>query len=254
MIIHSYENSARADSCIDYIRRSDITEYIEQLILLPIPTTRDKTTILGTKIYISEVLELLDERSLVVGYGLPDEFKRSVLSKGQLVHDVFCDEEFLVKNAYLTAEAIVGVILTTEKRALSDMTVGVVGYGRIGKHLCRLLLYMGARIKVYTSTRSTLLDLSEIGIDTSFSDADADLSGLDILINTAPSMIFGADGGLIPPELRVIDLASGDNFPSTVPVEKYPSIPAKMFPHTSGVLWGSSIEKYIKGITSRKGG
>jgi hypothetical protein len=209
---------------------------------LPIPTTRDNKTVLNTKVYINEVLEDLDSGTLISGYGLSDEFMDGVRDRGARVIDLERDEEFLLENAELTAIATLGVILNTSTSAPRDLSVGVVGYGRIGRRLTSLLLYLGARVRVFTSRESTRIDLCGYGVASAASGYDADLSGLDILVNTAPAPIFPPER--IPQCLRVIDLASGDNF-GTLTVEKYPSIPAKMFPFSAGKAWGRAIERFI---------
>ena len=154
-----------------------------------------------------------------------------------------CDEDFLLENAELTALAALGIYLTSTKRSMRDTKVGIVGYGRIGKKLTNLFLYLGATLRVFTSREGTRLDLCEWGVATAKSTKDADLSGLDLLINTAPAAIF--DKEIIPAGLRIIDLASGDNFPGISGVEKYPSVPAKMFPDSAGRVWGRAIERYL---------
>ena len=53
MIIQSYENSKRADACIEYIRGSEHFKKINAIYLLPIPSTRDNITITGTNVNIS---------------------------------------------------------------------------------------------------------------------------------------------------------------------------------------------------------
>ena len=53
-----------------------------------------------------------------------------------------------------------------------------------------LLLYLGARVRVFTSRESTRIDLCGYGVASVASSSDADLSCLDILINTAPAPIF----------------------------------------------------------------
>ena len=98
-------------------------------------------------------------------------------------------------------------------------------------------------MRVFTSREDTRLDLCESGVAASVSGRDCDLSGLDILFNTAPAVIFEKDK--IPEDLRIIDLASGDNFIGTAGVEKYPSIPAKMFPSSAGRVWGRTLERYL---------
>ena len=105
-----------------------------------------------------------------------------------------------------------------------------------------MLLYLGARVRVYTSRQATRIDLCEYGIASAESCESADLSGIDILINTAPAVIFSIDA--VPPELRIIDLASGDNFPGR-DVERYPSVPAKMLPVSAGRAWGRALERFI---------
>lgn len=239
MIIHSYENSLRADACIEYLRGVDSANLWERIILLPIPSTRDNKTILNTKVCINEVIEDLGSDTLVSGYGLSDDF---LMTKGKVI-DLARDEEFLTENAYLTALATLGIFLNSTRISTREATVGVVGYGRIGKKLVNMLLYLGTKVKVFTSRPDTRLDLCEYGVATAISSSDADLSGLDLLVNTAPAKIFSEEA--IPEGLRVIDLASGDNFPDTVTVEKYPSVPAKMFPISAGRAWGRAIERHL---------
>ena len=243
MIIHSYENSPRADACIEYLRNIDVVGRYENVVLLPIPTTRDGKTILNTKVDIDVLIEGLDANTLVSGYGIPREFLKESRDKGALVIDLLCDEDFLLENAELTALAALGIYLTSTKRSMRDTKVGIVGYGRIGKKLTNLFLYLGATLRVFTSREGTRLDLCEWGVATAKSTKDADLSGLDLLINTAPAAIF--DKEIIPAGLRIIDLASGDNFPGISGVEKYPSVPAKMFPDSAGRVWGRAIERYL---------
>lgn len=243
MIIHSYENGLRADACIEYLRGAPSANFYENIILLPIPSSRDNKTILNTKVCINELVDALDGGTAVSGYGLPDSFVKAGRDKGALIIDLSYDEQFLLENAELTALAALGIYLGSTKCSLRDTSVGIVGYGRIGKKLTAMLLYLGADVKVFTSRENMRLDLCECGVATAKSSKDADLCGLDVLINTAPAVIFAPDA--IPDGLRIIDLASGENFPGMSGVEKYPSIPAKMFPKSAGRAWGRAVERYL---------
>ena len=249
MIIHSYENGLRSDVCVQYVRDLDGPKAAEQLFLLPIPSTRDNKTISGTNIDISSLIGVVDASCMVVGYGLPNGIKKQIKALGCPVHDVGEDEEFLCENAELTAQATLGIILNTQGVSPSELRVGIVGYGRIGKCLARLLLYLGASVRVYSSDAGKRLDLGEWGITTAQSASGADISDLDILVNTAPAVIFDTTSDVaVLEDLRVIDLASGDNFPTLTSVEKYPSIPSKMFPVSAGRAWGRSIERFIRSL------
>ena len=239
-----YERSIRAETCAQLLCER-VADRFSECTLLPIPTTRDGVYVTGDDTTLCEAAEGVPCGSLLVGYGIPEDIVNAARGRGITVIDSERDEDFLMANAELTAECTLGIILTSEKRALRDMKIGIVGYGRIGKCMTRLLLYLGASVTVYTRRKSVCLELGECGIAADTSTDPAVLSGLDILINTAPGVVFdtGAEG--FPAELRVIDLASGVNFPSHAAVEKYPSVPARMFPRTSGRIWCESIERML---------
>ena len=241
-MIYSYENSLRADACIEYLNTIDGIRKYEQTILLPIPSTRDNKTILNTKVCINELMPRINEQTFISSYGLDKDVSDAIRDTGAFLVDLALDEGFLLENAELTALAALGILLTTTRRSPREWRVGVVGYGRIGKRLVNLFLFLGASVRVFTSRDDTRLDLCEYGVASVMSSADADLNGLDLLINTAPAAIFTPE--LIPKGLRIIDLASGENF-GGLTVERYPSIPARMFPESAGRVWGRALERYI---------
>lgn len=243
MIIHSYENGPRADACIEYIRSLKCADDVDKMILLPIPTTKDKHTILKTNICIYDVLDTISGHTLISGYGIPGEFIKEAEELGATVHDLGGDEEFLLDNASITAVCALGVFLCSSRLSPCDTKVGIVGYGRIGKKLTNLFLYLGATVRVYTTRPDARIELSRYGVGSASSTEGADLSGLDILINTAPATLFSPSD--IPDGLRIMELASGDNFPDVPGVERYPSIPAKMFPVSAGTAWGRAIERRL---------
>ncbi|MBQ7343472.1 MAG: hypothetical protein IJW53_01765 [Clostridia bacterium] len=244
MIIHSYENGLRADACIDYLRGSEYARNRNKIVLLPIPTTKDKCTIFNTKVYIDEVLDEIYEGDVVSCYGLPENFSRFIEERGAVTVDLSFDEEFLLENAELTALSALGIFLGSTRLSPREVSVGIVGYGRIGKKLTSLFLFLGAKVRVFTSRESTRLELCEWGVASAVSAEGADLSGLDLLINTAPAPIFRRES--IPEGLRIMELASGENFDGISGVERYPSVPAKMFPYSAGRAWGRAIERHLR--------
>ncbi len=244
MIIHTYERSGRGEALSELLGASRTTERFSKIIVLPIPTTIDGKNLKSTDIPLTAVPPLAGKGSLVVGYGIPEELKEELLRVGATVCDSAKDEEFLLENAELTSLATLGILLSTSDRAIADMVVGVVGYGRIGKRLVNSLLYHGACVRVYTTRNDTRLDLCSTGISAKSSTPDSPLVGLDALINTAPAVIFDT-GRQEFKNLRIIDLASGDNFPGVEGVEKYPSIPARVFPYSAGKIWFRSVERFL---------
>ena len=226
---------------------------IEECILLPVPSTRGGVFLPGTGAGVDTVIDMVKDGTLTVGYSIPDEIKEKILKRGGIVYDACADECFLVGNAELTAIAALGILLTTEKRVPRDITFGVVGYGRIGKELTRFLLFLGARVRVFTTRPDVRLLLSEFGVATSESVYSENLMGIDILLNTAPAKIFDTECTAFSENMRVIDLASGNNFPAFPSVETYPSIPARMYPESSGELLAECALSYAERVLGEGG-
>ncbi|MBE6645903.1 MAG: hypothetical protein E7612_11140 [Ruminococcaceae bacterium] len=221
-----------------------------KLILLPVPTTRDNKYVSGTDILLEDTLANAEDGFTVVGYGMPDWFIARLREKGAQAHELTRDEEFMRDNAYVTAVGTIGYILATENRVPSDISFGVVGYGRIGSSLVRLLLFLGARVKVFTSRMLTRIDLGECGVNSSLADISVngyDFEGVDILINTAPKDMSGKfPGGKLPEGLRVLELASGDNFNGVDGVEKLSALPEKMYPESAGRAYFESVRRFLE--------
>lgn len=246
MTIKAYERSVRSDVCERMLLECPLFKKYKRIIMLPIPSSRDGRQVGGSDISLRDAVCLADASSLVVGYGIPDDLSDELRSRGVSVCDSLYDEEFLVENAALTAVATLGVILASEERAPADMRVGVVGYGRIGKQLVRIFMFLGAEVTVFTSRSEVRLELCECGVGAEMSGKDADLLSLDLLINTAPANALGfSEDASVPPSLRIIDLASGVNFPLAFGVEKYPSLPAVRFPQSAGRAWFNSVRRYV---------
>lgn len=215
------------------------------LLLLPIPTARDKKYITDTAVAIEEILPLLPGATAVVGYNIPDILRARAETLGVPIFDASLDEEFLLENARLTANGTLGHLLTETDKDIADLRFGVVGYGRIGKELLRLLLLLGSEVKLYTTRQSVALELGEAGVSTEVISPDTDFSELDILINTAPARQI--DESRLPSTLEIIDLASGSIFEPSGRLTKLPSIPDKMYPKSAGRLYAEAILRFLEG-------
>lgn len=218
------------------------------LLLLPIPTARDKKYITDTAVAIEDILPLISAQTAVVGYNIPDRLRAQAEAVGAPLFDAALDENFLLENARLTANGTLGHILCEQDRDIADIRFGVVGYGRIGRELLRLLLLLGARVKLYTTRPSVALELGESGVATEVIAHDTDFSEIDILINTAPARQI--DESRLPESLEIIDLASGTIFEPSGRLTKLPSIPDKMYPKSAGRLYAEAVLRFLE----REGG
>ena len=226
-----------------------LSKYSE-LVILPIPTTKDGIHLTGTDTRLRDLAATIGAGSFVLGYGIPSEIVEIMEDAGATVCDALGDEIFLRRNAELTALGTVGVILTSGGLSVGEMKIGILGYGRIGSQLMRILLFLGARVKVYTRQNSTRVELSGYGIDAELS-SEGNYDGLDFLINTAPHRILSADViRRVGESGKIIDLASGDNFPDGVEITKLGGIPGIMYPASAGRIYAAAAVRYEGGDVS----
>lgn len=229
-----------------------LPDSIKRCVLLPIPTSRDKVHLSGTDKLLDEVFSDVKKGDLVMGYGINEESKSSMRNRGAIVYDALDDEEFLSENAEETAVGALGYILSTTSTTPRDTKFAIVGYGRIGSRLLRMLLFLGASVKVYTGKEKTCVCLCESGVDAHLIERGAPIPKNDanIIINTAPTDLSSSfEDGKLPKNLRVIELASGDNFKGISGIEKLPGIPDKLYGKSAGRTYFSRILNYLSEVT-----
>ncbi len=250
MSIETYGAEGRTRAAARRLREEISLSSGRHFVLLPIPTTKDKKHIKGTDIPLEETLNTADKDTLIVGYSLPKEYKDSIAALGASVLDLSCDEEFLSENAYLTAIGALAFVLESERAVPKDLRIGIIGYGRIGKELLRLFLFLGASVCVYTTTPTTALKLGESGVYSvcipKTGGGVCYFSNIDILINTAPTDITRLLGNRGEKDIKIIELASGENFSGVEKVTRLPGIPEKMFPESSGCAYFEAIKRFIQ--------
>ncbi len=253
MDIEIFGGGERVRAAGRILSEEDFSDYknIRSLKLFPIPTARDGVHISGTEIVIADAVDKFSHGTYAIGYGFPAEIKERMKKKKIAFYDAASDEGFLEENAYITAIGTLCYVLGSCAKVPEDISFGIIGYGRIGAALTRMLLFLGAKIKIFTSKPLTRIDLGEVGIKTSeveFTDFDlGEITGIDLLINTAPCNLSDAfPKKKLPGGLRVIDLASGDSFPGIKGVEYLPSLPDRMYPESSGGTYARRAVLSIK--------
>ena len=256
MIIENFGTGARCAQTLRLLLSAEadglLPDSVKRLVLLPIPTSKDKVHLSGTDKLLDEVFSDAKEGDFFAGYGIDKETKESIREMGGIVYDALDDEDFLCENADETAIGALGYILSTTETVPRDTRFAIVGYGRIGSRLLRMLLFLGGAVKVYTGKESTCLSLCECGVDAHLILRGEPIpkSDTDIIINTAPTDLSSSfDKGPLPKGLRVIELASGENFKGIEGVERLPGIPDKSYGKSAGRSYYNSIMKYVSEVT-----
>ena len=155
-----------------------------------------------------------------------------------------------VLNAIPTAEGAIQIAMEEVKHTIHASKCLVLGNGRIGKILAKMLAGLGADVTVAARKNADRAMAMAFGLkSTSFCNLYEEIGDFDIIFNTVPSLILDAD--LIKKTSRntlIIDLASrpgGVDFESARKIGTKViwalSLPGKVAPYTAGDIIGKTI-------------
>lgn len=121
------------------------------VVLLPLPAADGgflNAPAMEKKLPMETLWPLLQPRQKIFGGMLSEELLRSAAEYGLRPIDYFKREEFVLRNAYITAEGALELTMDRLPRTIRGTACLVIGYGRIGKFLARLLCALGAEVTV----------------------------------------------------------------------------------------------------------
>lgn len=245
MTVFTYEKGRRGGACRDFLESSGRLANFKMLTILPIPTTRDGVYINGSDKTLHSLAREAGEGEVFLGYGIPEWLVDVLSGAGAIVVDAERDGEFLNENARLTALAVVCYLLSDGSVTPDERRIGIVGYGRIGGALLRLLIPLGCAVTVYSTRESVVHCLNSSGIVSELVRDGSPLPECELLLNTAPAPIFDTRASL-PRGMKIIELAQGDNF-GDLEVLRLPSLPNRYFPVSAGRAYAASLLRGLGG-------
>ena len=169
--------------------------------------------------------------------------------------DYSANEMFTLRNAELTAEGAVELILREYEGAVYGSEILVTGYGRIGKVLSRYLSMMGAKVTVAARNPDDRDMIAYRGMTAADYPA-LDWSHYQVIVNTVPAEVIDREAiAQMREDVFIIDLASlpgGVDFSAAKDRELtciYAlSLPGKTAPLTAGII----IKDTIMNILNRE--
>ena len=161
------------------------------------------------------------------------------------------DEIFQARNARLTAEGTLDIILSHSFVSIDRMKVLVIGFGRTGAAVVKLLRDVG--VNTLTVATNSSLRPAMAFADNVIKSSNFDFAPYDIVINTAPQQIIDDKEILTFSSSAIyIDLASKPalslNFAKYLGVDAdiYPALPAKTAPISAGEAIADYVRRVLK--------
>ena len=159
--------------------------------------------------------------------------------------DLLLDEEYLARNASITAECALRVASQRMETVFSNTPVLVIGWGRIGKCLCHLLHALNCSVTVAAREGSDRAILQALGFKTADPLHLTDLHQYRLIFNTAPSPILDRKQLTGFPQCIKIDLASSPGLDAE-DVLWARGLPGVYAPESSGKLIAKTFLKRFK--------
>lgn len=191
-----------------------------------------------------EIIKTINPYSVVYGFKIDSDLNELLSKKHITFYNFLFDELFCHKNAMLTAEGLLGIIIGNTELAFKEMKVLLLGYGRTGKSIEHILTKLDIDI-ITVTTDDMEQSLSKIYSKTSidFSSFYNYLDKVNIIINTIPALVLDKkEIDLIDANAVVFDISTnlGINIDYAkkrgIKVLHPLSIPAKHSPSMAGKL------------------
>ena len=164
------------------------------LVLLPLPVCRAgnlNLPLTDTELGAEQLWPRLRYDQLLLG-GMTEELSGRLMTDfGLTLLDYYDREETQIANAVPTAEGALQLAMEATDRTIHASRCLIIGYGRIGKLLARMLPALGARTAVSARRYSDLAWIEATGCRGLRTAALAgELGEFDLIFNTVPSLVL----------------------------------------------------------------
>jgi len=233
-------------------------------VVLPLPYTTDGVNInspeFKKKLPVSDVFQKLPVDCCVLAGKCDTNLRKLAEGKGITLIDYFDREELQILNAIPTAEGAIQIAMQETPFTLHSSECLIIGNGRIGKILAKMLSGIGARVTVAARKerdRAQIFSYGQKAINTDR--LYEEIGRFDIIFNTVPTLILDSD--MLAKTNRnavIVDLASkpgGVDFEAArkmgIKVIWALSLPGKVAPDTAGDIIGKTIINILDEMEAR---
>lgn len=245
------ENVVECNSLVSAIESTEI-------IVGPIPLSSNpniiNTPFSDVTISIDELGKALGNKQFIAG-SINEQLKQKFSSLNVNVIDLLEREELAVLNTISTAEGAIQIAIEQTLTTLHGSNVLVLGFGRIGKILSKMLNGIGAKVSCEARKNADLAWIKAYGYNPiHLNELDKNLEKFNIIINTVPFVLLDEKKlSLIKEDCLIIDLASNPGGVDREVANKKKikviwalSLPGKVAPITSAEFIKETIYNILK--------
>lgn|SRR5665647_179799 len=257
--LYGFDQIDQVSPCLSLRTDLKTTIDLSDVVICPIPFSNDgerlNSPLFSESIYIKDLIECFMGGKILFGGAFSDSVKELFDNKGIKYIDFLKKEELAVLNAIPSAEGAIQVAMEKTPFTLHDSKVLVVGFGRTGKILSKLLRGLCAKVTVSARKPEDLSWIDALGYNAVYTSQIKEVAGdFNIIINTVPHLVIDRDVLIkLNKSCLVIDLASkpgGIDFDYArrigVNTVWALSLPGKVAPQTSGLYIKKTLYNCLK--------
>ena len=230
------------------------------VVIGPIPVTSDRRNLSmpfsNIKLPVEEFINKFTAKNLISGT-ITEEQKKILLEKNVNYIDLQKREEFTVLNTISTAEGTIQIAMEETQRTIHGSNVLVMGFGRIGKVLAKMLDGIGAKVYCEARKNEDIAWIKAYGYEPiHLNNLNENLHKFDVIINTIPFQILDEERlNLVKKDVVLIDIASNPGGIDRIVAKKKElkliwalSLPGRVAPLTSAEFIQETIYHVLKEI------
>lgn len=230
------------------------------IVLGPLPLSSNgeyiNTPFSENKIAIDDLLNNIEGKTFIAG-SIKQEVYDKINGKNITIFDIVKREELAVLNAISTAEGAIQIAINETPRNVHGNNVLVLGFGRIGKVLSKMLDGIGARVACEARKTTDLAWIKAYGYEPiNLIELKEHLHKFDIIINTIPYIVLTKEMlQEVKEDALIIDLASNPGGVDRNAIKELGikfnwalSLPGKVAPITSAEFMKETLLNMFKEI------
>ncbi|AVX20706.1 dipicolinate synthase subunit A [Carboxydocella sporoproducens DSM 16521] len=229
------------------------------VLLLPVPGIGDGGRVYAPHLSVpliltEETLAHLPLRVPILVGVIKKALKQLVARTGHRVIEYMELDDVAIYNSIPSAEGAIQMAMEALPITIHGSNALVIGFGRTGITLARMLKGIGAHTYVAARKQKDLARIYECGyVPVAFAEIDRVLPGMNIIFNTVPALVLDREKlKKVRPDAYILDLAShpgGVDFETAaglgIKAVLAPGLPGKVAPVTAAQILVEVIPKII---------